>query len=185
MNETIYHSGEAPVTRAYQLRLQVVDSFPNPDGTHTYVISRTERDSENESWESAGRWSAILTDRELTVREGNTPFVKLIFPLRKGLSWDGNRYNTLGADQFEVAEYDVPAVVGEYDFPFTLNVVQEKNDDVIVFYDERTETYARGVGLVRRVVKQLHYCTEDDCVGQQQVDNGIEYIQELINYGEE
>ena len=52
-----------------------------------------------------------------------------------------------------------------------------------MFLDQRKEVYARGVGLIYHEIKQLHYCTADNCRGQEKVENGLDYKQEIIEYG--
>jgi hypothetical protein len=120
---------------------------------------------------------------EFVVTEGNVPFVKLKLPYSAMHRWDGNTYNSLGIDEYGYEKIAVSEVVNGISFENTVQVEQELNDDAIVFRDERKEIYAAGVGLVYKEIIQLHYCTDDACLGQQKVDEGKEMKMVIRAYG--
>lgn len=182
-NEIRYSAMGEPVTLAYELMTEVVDSFPSPQGQYTYVIHRSRRSTEKEPWEELDTWSARKDNREAIVSEGNTPFVKVIFPIRSGTRWNGNAFNTMGDDEYELKDIDQPFEVNGMTFEKTLIVEQERNEDFIVFRDERQEVYALDVGLVYKVITQLNYCTDDNCLGQQKIESGIEMKLVIKQYG--
>lgn len=182
IDETIY-SEVAPVKNLiYQLRIQITDSFPNAEGNYTYVLNRSTRNDANSAWQDLDTWSVRGNDREIILNEGNIPFLKLTFPLRAGNSWNGNKYNNLETDQYEVTSMDQPFAAGGTTFDKTLRVLQENNEDLIVFQDKREEVYARGVGLVYKETIQLSYCTTNDCIGQQKIKSGTIYKQQITAY---
>jgi hypothetical protein len=183
IDEVLYSEVAEPETLAYQLKVQITDSFPNNDGTFTYVLHRSKRPDANSAWENLDTWSVRGDDRELIVNEGNIPFVKLTFPLKRGNAWNGNKFNSHDEDEYEVVALDQSFTAGGTIFDKTLTVLQENNEDLIVFLDERKEVYARGVGLIYKEAKQLHYCTADNCRGQQKIESGSVFKQELIEYG--
>jgi hypothetical protein len=182
VNEIHYTAIAPPETSDYELMTEVVDSFPGPEG-YTYVIMRSRRSSASESWTILDTWSARKTDTRVIVSEGNTAFVKVIFPPRSGTRWNGNAFNTLGDDEYALKETDRPAEVNGMTFEKTLTVEQEQNEDLVVFNDQRSEIYARDAGLIYREIKQLNYCTEPGCLGQQKIDNGIEMKMWIKDYG--
>jgi hypothetical protein len=180
--ETRYSPVNDPQVMLYELMTEVVDSFPGPNG-HSFVIRRSRRMTEDEPWEVLDTWSARKDSREVIVSESNTPFVKAIFPVRSGSRWNGNELNTLGADEYEIVKAGEPFEVDGMRFDNTFTVEQEQNEDLIVFNDERREVYARNVGLVFKEVIQLNYCTDDDCLAQQKIDNGVEMKILIKEYG--
>lgn len=183
VNEIIYSEVAEPETLHYELKTHVVDSFPSTSTETTYVVNRFRRNVGSSDWTVLENWSVRKTNVELVVTEGNKPFVKLIFPPRVGNEWNANAFNTDAEDKYAITEYDVSKTIGELTFEKTLTVSQENNDDRIVFYDVREEKYARGVGLVSRVIHQLEYCTFDHCLGQQVIESGREFRQNIIAYG--
>lgn len=84
IDETIYSGSAEPLHSIYQLKVQVKDSFPNEDGTMTYILSRMRRVNNEAVWEDSGTWSARISGPELIVNEGNISYVKLVFPPRAG-----------------------------------------------------------------------------------------------------
>ncbi len=184
VNETVYSEVTAPQTNAFQLRTEIIDSFPNTENGFTYVIHRSTRADESSSWEIKDTWSVRRNDRELVINEGNTAFVKLTFPLKAGSTWNGNKFNDQDEDEYEVRSFDEPFTAGGTTFDRTVNILQEDTDDLIVFLDKREEVYARDVGLIYKETTQLNFCTDNNCIGQQVIKNGRIYKQELIEYGD-
>lgn len=182
VNEIRFSEFSQPETLAYELKTEVVDSFPSGNKL-IYVIHRSIRDTENDPWQFLDTGSAWSTEREIVQQEGSIPFVKLVFPVKKGNRWNGNTYNTLGADEYEVTAQQKEEIVDGTTFEQTVTVQQEDNDDIIVFQDRRTEKYARGIGLVFKEMTQLHYCTDDNCLGQQKIDEGVILKQILKAHG--
>jgi hypothetical protein len=184
VSEKHYSEGKEPTLSDYQLKVEVTDSFPNPGGGYTYVLNRSKRMDASEEWAVLDTWSARKTDAELVVNEENISYLKLVFPVKKGQTWNGNQYNSQNKDDYTLDNVDVPYTTpGGTTFEKSLTVNQENNDDLIVFHDIRKEIYARNVGLVFRSIVQLNYCSTENCVGQQVVNEGIEYQQTIIDYG--
>ncbi len=184
IDSTGYSQTSQPVNRQYQIMVEVTDSFPSSGPSYTYVLSRSIRASEAALWRNLDTWSVKIVNGEAIVSEGNTPYVKLFFPVETGNSWDGNKFNTLGQDDYDLIDVNKPFTLEHgIIFELTLTVQQELNDDPIVFQDIRKEVYARGVGLIHKEINQLTYCTDDSCLGQQIIESGILYKQEIIEYG--
>ena len=65
-----------------------------------------------------------------------------------------------------------------------ITVIQEDLFDLIISKEDlRTEQYAENVGLVRREIRLVNYCTRQDCPGDTIARSGSIYIKELIEYG--
>lgn len=182
VDETIYSEVDAPQQNTYQIRLLVTDSVQNSAGSYTYIVNRTRRNPGQTTWTSLDTWSIRKNDREVIVIEGNTAFKKLMFPLRDGNTWNGNEYNTFGEDTYTVTALNASEDIEGTTFDNTLTVEQENNEDFIVFLDERTEWYAKNIGLVKQAFRQLNYCTTDNCIGQQKIKSGKVYSQVLVTY---
>lgn len=183
VEEIRYAAGAAPAIARFELMTAVVDSFPSGNDQYTFVIHRSKRSEDTAPWEPLDTWSVRKDDRQVVVAEGNVPFVKLRFPVAAQVRWDGNALNTLGADEYALKAVDQRLDVDGTTFEHTATVVQEDNRDAIVFRDVRSEVYARGIGLVYRETVQLHYCTDDACLGQQKIDHGVEMKIAIKEYG--
>lgn len=180
VDETNYTVAGGASSSSYQLKAEVVDSLPTADG-YRYRIQRYVRNNDSAQWSYVDTWSAIATSLRVTVSEGNTSYVKLTFPAAEGKKWNGNAYNTLGEDEYEIESVGQPLdSLGADD---CIIVMQEDLDDPIVSMDVRKEIYARGIGLVYREISQLNYCTDPDCLGQKQIEDGIISRQKIIEHG--
>lgn len=182
----------------YELKTVVTDSFRNSGGDFSYIISRLKRSTPTEPWTNFDTWSAKVNSREVVVNEGNVPFVKLTFPIADGREWNGNAYN--GEESIEFCEgsdftscdlytfgeigTSVETIPG-IQFDNCIEVTENNSLDVIVQKDVRREVYAFGVGLIEREIMILKYCTANDCLGDQLVQDGLIYSQKLIAHGNE
>ena len=183
VHEKKHYSATAVEESTYQLKAEVTDSFPSSNGLFTYVIHRSTRLSPTDPWQPLDSWSVRRDHSEVIVTEGSTPYVKMKLPYLTENTWDGNAYNTLGADDYTYDEVDAPRDVDGISFMKTVLVEQEHNDDPIVFRDERQEIYAADAGLVYKKLIQLRYCTDDACLGQQKIDEGTEMTMVIREYG--
>ncbi len=75
-----------------------------------------------------------------------------------------------------------PACVNN--FPETVTVLQESKSTEIDFLN-RQETYAKGIGLIRREQTELYYCQSANCFGQKKIEFGTRFIQQISSYGKE
>ena len=182
VHETLYTELNEPQDLDYHIKVLVADSSANTDGSYTYVLYRFKRENETAPWTSLDTWSARKNEHDLVVTEGGVSYRKLLFPLREGNVWNGNVYNNKPVDEYLLTEVGVPAQLEGMTFEHAVTVTQEDNQDFIVFLDERHEVYAENVGMIYKETTQLEYCTEENCVGQQQVKSGRKLKQELIAY---
>lgn len=180
----------------FQLKEVVTDSFRNPTGGYTYILSRFKRANATSPWVPMPTWQARNDNREAVVVEGNTSFVKLVFPVSNQLSWNGNSYNNLeGKDNcgdnenFDCDVYMCSMVVGSYaagnnlTFENTVKVQEQDSPDLISVHDVRYAVYAKGVGLIERSVDFKIYCSKGACLGKGLIDKGWTYKWTLIEYG--
>ena len=181
VEETQYSTSSDPVELQYELMVVVVDSFLNAENSYTYVLHRSTRENADDEWTYQDTWSVTQNQLRSVVYEETLPFVKIAFPSSVGRKWNGNAFNTLGTDEYEITSRG-SYMVGADTFDDCVTVTQEDNEDLIVFQDKRTEVYARGVGLVFSEVINLYYCTVN-CSGLQQIEHGIVYTQSIKEYG--
>jgi hypothetical protein len=140
-------------------------------------------------------WQARNDNRESVIVEGNTPYVRLVFPVSDRLTWNGNTYNNLeGKDNcgdnenFDCDVFNCTIVTGNYatgnmTFPEVLKVQEQDSPDLISVHDVRYSIYAKGVGLIERSVDFKIYCSKGACLGKGLVDKGWTYKWTLIEYG--
>lgn len=184
ITETTYTLSQ-PTTLNYQLKVAIIDKFLSAEGDSTFVIHRSRRNTDIDPWNYIDTWSVRSNSREVVMNEENIAYVKLKFPIAKGSTWNGNLYNTMGEDEYEITDVKSTQTYNNKTFNDCIIVNQNDNQDYIVYLDQRKEVYAAAVGLVYKETTQLHYCTQDNCLGKQQVESGVIYKQTINMYGVE
>lgn len=183
VTEQQYAIGASPKTTTYQLKETVGPAYTDLNGRTAYRLFRYRRSTATQPWQADSVWSARRDANRAIRTENGNDYVKLVFPLTNGTSWNGNLYNNIGADKYEVQLINQPYAGQSQTFGQTATVVQQ-NDSTLVSLDKRLEIYARQVGLVYREKAQLFYCsTSPACIGKYQIDYGTRQIYKLRSYG--
>ncbi|GAB4395764.1 MAG: hypothetical protein OHK0053_06280 [Microscillaceae bacterium] len=157
-----------PDTLRYQLREFTERSFLDVDDELAFRLERYKRADATQAWELDSVWFAKRTPFFAQKSENNALFNKLAFPVREGLSWQGNAFN-LNDNRvdsagniipipriYELVRLRRPLTVGTVSFPQTLTVIQN-NENSQVGLDFRAEVYAENVGLIELYSWQLKY----------------------------
>jgi len=182
---------EAPDTTRFFLKEVVADSFLNQANVPTYRLERFTRADENMNWHLDSVWTATKDTRRVVVTENNVPFIKLIFPLRTDLQWDGNALNSRLEDIYELQPTS-DELRHEIESPLdsllnnSITVLQESSQDTTLAKIDVLETYAENTGLFYKKTIRLQYCNTDTaCIGQGIIEAGRKFKQTLIEHGKE
>ena len=171
IDSTIYDpsaSGTNKISTRIFAKEIVTDTFRDNLSQLNYKIERFERRADTLPWAIKDVWVAALTNQQAIRTEENIKFIKIIFPTKKGNSWDGNafidpnlsvqiaeesvqmfknwNYRTLTVDQ--------PATINGKLYPKVMTIEQANNENLIELR-QSSEKYARGVGLVSRSMRIL------------------------------
>ena len=136
-------------TSIYQIREVIDSTFTDNEGRPTQRLSRYHRNTPSDPWVIADVWTANLTSTRAEKKEENITYIKLIFPLQSGKTWNGHSLNSLGEMEYTYDWIDQPYSVNALPFDSTLRV-QQANEDNFVYRDQDEEIYAAGVGLIYR-----------------------------------
>lgn len=180
--ETVTCGDGGQTQKSYLLRMMVTDSIKNANGGFTFVIHRYTRPDESQAWTDLDTWTARVSSNSIVQSEGNTSYVKFIFPLKESLKWNANLYNNLTAEDYSLKDVGKPFSINTSTYPKSITVVQSDYDDVFISSDNRSEVYAYNVGLVYKKIDQRTYFLEP-CYGQQKIQKGLLFEQTLIGYG--
>ena len=171
-------------TLKYQLKESVVSTFENAEDGITYTIHREKRNTDQETWKLDSVWSARKTNSIAVSVENNISFVKMVFPIKNDLRWDGNVLNSLAEKQYVYDMNLEKMTFSEQVFTDLVKVIQSDVEENIVNRDERYEIYAKEVGLVEKYGMSLMYCTVD-CPSQKTIVSGRFIQQTLTSYGQD
>ena len=183
MDQSTFRVVGDTIVESFQLREEIVDSFLNAENDTTYILHRSKLDTASGLWVIDSVWSVRRTLSQAIVVENNVPFVKLGFPVTEDLTWNGNGLNILDEELYAIDSLGVSRTLDVNEFPTTLKVVQSDIEDTIIRFDQRSEVYALGVGMIKKSKLVLNYCATVDCLGDGIVESGVVFDQELLDYG--
>jgi hypothetical protein len=124
-----------------------------------YLIERYTKNNLASEWKIDSIWSARIDQNRIIKQEQNISFIKLTFPEKEGLEWNGNALNTLPQNQYVIQNFEKPYQVENINFPITLTV-QQRNENTIVNADVRKEIFAKNIGLIYKYSFVVKYVSE-------------------------
>jgi hypothetical protein len=134
-------------TSYYQIK-EVVDSeFEDLEGEPAYKIIRYRKEIDSTNWVLIDVWNSKLTQTNFQKSEENVKFIKLIFPVGDGKTWNGNSMNSIGEMEYEYTAVDQSETIGGIGLSSVLTVIQLDNVNLVEEYYHE-EKFARGIGLV-------------------------------------
>lgn len=170
-------------TARYQLKELVADTFHTQQET-SYILHRFSRTHAEDPWQLDSVWTARRTQNHAVVVQNNIPFLKLVFPVREQKQWDGNLFNALPEDTYEITEIGGNIETPAGNFADLLTVFENNDPDTLIFQDIRQSVYSRNVGLIYQKSSILNFCnTDPGCLGT--LEFGTKFEQILIDYGKE
>ena len=177
-------------TAQYQIKELIESVFVDNEGRDTYRIERYKRRDSLSPWVIEDVWFSNRTQTTAERIEENLRFIKLVFPPKIGLTWDGNVFIDIheGIEwledwEYEITELDVPNTVNELSFDSTLTVLQEDNQADFVNVIEKIysiEVYAKHVGLVS---KELQVLKKEPIALWTEPTSGFIVRMEIAGYG--
>jgi hypothetical protein len=179
------------VLAKYELSVTVTDSVPTSDGSYRYILQRAKRIDSNEPWLNFETWAVEKSSTQIIGNESDVKYVKLVFPIFNGLTWNGNllnnsvQLNKLTEDSYKVASFEKPytSATGQQ-YAKTITIIQEEEQSNLLYRDSRSEIYAYGVGLVYKESYLLNYFANSQlpCFGKNKVQQGYVLKQSLKEY---
>lgn len=162
----------------FELRETIESKFIDTEGRDAQRIERYKRADSSATWKIADVWYANLTNTTAEKVEENVRFVKLSFPLKLDEPWDGNRFNTIEEQNYEVIEVNEPYSINGMSFDSTVTVLQIDFTS-LVSEDYSIEVYAKNIGLVH---KKFISTVLNQSTGEIKTGYEFEYI--ITGYGQ-
>ena len=177
-----YPSNQPIIRKNYQLKEEVVDTFTSASKVKLYVLERYVRIDETKNWEIDSVWAASRTNNQAIRQENNISFVRLSFPLKDKLIWNGNFFNSNPREDYQIEDFNKSLVINKLNMPKTLKV-QQINDSSLVRLTRRSEIYAENIGIVSIDETQVSYKSDNASIGKGIIDFGKIIKQRIIAYG--
>jgi hypothetical protein len=184
VQETQYTLTETPKVKNYQLKEVNASFFQDLDNKEALRIERYRRENDTQKWVIDSVFTAKKEIDKALKTENNVTYVKLVFPIKEGVQWNGNLYNSFANDSYEMKKVNQPFQTNGQNFAKTLSVIQQ-NDSTLVDLKRKMEVYAEGIGLIYQEKTFVTYCNTADCLGKGKIDFGTKYTLKIKNYGKQ
>jgi len=173
----------------YQVKEFLESSFMDNEGRPSIRVERYKRwynpnlPYDSIPWYLSRVWAFTKTNIGAEKLEENQRFIRLVFGVSEGKTWDGNAYNTIGQWMYKYTAVDVPYSINSFSFDSTL-VVEQKKEVNWLNHREYTERYARNVGLIEKSIIDV----SDDSVFVgipvlNRINSGVVCTIKLVDYG--
>ena len=182
---------------------QITGQFMDAEGKVTYRLVVSKKQDWNDEYKETDLWTAQLNEAGFQRKEENLNFIKLLFPIVLGDTWEGNQFPA-DTEVFIAGESIQMYSNWQYEYDSRMDTFtvrdQVFNDVVKVFQANNTneierrysvEYYAKGVGLIQRNMEIVNsQCPPGSCnptVWQalpwgEKAWEGFFLKQELINF---
>jgi hypothetical protein len=184
VSQTQYSLVSQPIVSSFQLKESVKGTFQDAQGQESLRIERYRRETENQAWKLDSVFTAKRQIDKALKTESNQTYIKLVFPLKDNLKWDGNALNAQGKDDYELRKVNQNYQIGSKIYPNSVTVIQQ-NDSTLVSQDKRIEVYAVNIGLIYKEKTNLAFCSNPTCLGKAQIDFGTRTFLKINSYGKE
>ncbi len=159
----------------FELKDSTTNTYLNNTDT-IYIIERYKRNKGELNWIFQKTITRNATSRSAQENIDNKRFVRLNFPPLAGAKWNGNSFNDLGEQTYEVNEAMMSLTVNNFNFDSVVNVIQIDETNLIR-EDKAIETYAKNYGLVKKEVTAL-----DKNINTQKITNGFIYSMKIKRF---
>lgn len=191
------------------LKEEITKTYDDDEGNTNFVLERYVRFDLNEEWTIKDVWNITKSDAKIERVEENLRFIKLVFPVKDGIRWNGNAFvdsnisssfNGNAIDfydhwdrDYQYLNVDVPEQIGDLNFDSLATIVQTDNEISQQYnYRYSVEKYARNIGLVYKEMRILdtqccsfHPDTLQPCLDlpwDERAERGIKLVQKVIEY---
>lgn len=180
--ETVYFGENDFETQTFFYRDQIVDQYLNAENEFVYRVERQSSTDRN-NWINERVFTLLFSQNRIIRHYNNRQDVILVYPLNSDLEWDGNSLNNLPPENFTV-ERQGDHILDNLSFPETVTIRQQQEDDLITIRDNRYEVFAKDIGMVESYYEVFRYCSRNDCLGEQIIQEGRFTHLKLIDYGQ-
>ncbi|WP_051160350.1 hypothetical protein [Cyclobacterium qasimii] len=181
VDETIYYGEEDFETESYFYRDEIADFYLNEDKDLVYLFHR-KKSLNKTDWTNEVVYTATFSNNRIIKQYNNLQEIILVYPLAVDFSWNGNALNNNLPESYFI-ESTGSYILNEFAFPDAVKVRVSEEDDLITIRDNRYAVFANSIGLVESYYEVFQYCSRNDCLGEQIIQEGRFTHLRLINYG--
>ncbi len=155
-------------TFRFEIRELYESAFTDNAGRPAIRLERWKR-PQGADWFLKDVWSLVKADLQIEKVEEDVRLIPLMFPVKKGKTWNMNALNAAGKGEVEIIDAHEGFDTGFMQFDSTLTV---QNTDPVNLVSEfrNTEVFAANTGLVYKQFKDVRYI-----IPTPQIKSGVIY----------
>lgn len=167
-------------TNFYQIKEVISETLVDGEGDTIQKLKRYFRESDTAVWEIQDVWTQKRTATTAEVVEENDRYIKMIFAIAYNRTWDCNALNNEPSLECYYENVYEPYTLNSTTFDSTV-IVEKENFTSFIDFRRKFDVYARGVGKIKSVYKDL----EIDNFDTTDIQKGAEIYYELVEFGVE
>ncbi len=172
-------------TFSFELKEYIESEIKDDKGNTSFKVERYYRNNNTENWQLKRVWQASFLQNSALKTEENIRYVKLMFPIKQNLKWNGNAYNTSGNQNFEYTDIHKKTSLGTLDFDSVCTVLQMA-DTSLISIEYHSEQYAANVGLIKKrkmSLQDTRSTIQTSIPIVERANKGTDVIYTIISYG--
>lgn len=169
----------------FQLKELIESDYIDEAGITAYRIERYYRENAQDNWQLKRIWHASKKNIFAFKTEENIKYVKMIFPVKSGTTWNGNSYNGLGEQTYKYLDVNKNATILNLSFD-SVSTILHKADTSLISFENEFEQYAANVGLIKfrkASLKDTRSTIQTSIPIYDRANTGYDVIYSLISYG--
>lgn len=164
----------------YYIKEKITANFVDDQGNISQRLERYKADSLNGQFVISDVWVVTKTKTEAEKVEENIRYVKLDFPIKADVFWDGNSFNSLSEATYSYDSLFIAREINNLVFDSTVKVVQMDNYNAVE-YQQWYEIYAANIGMIYKEYIDLSINQFDI----NNINQGKKLKMSVIAYGKE
>lgn len=164
-------------TNSFLIKEYFESTFIDNSGRSAIRIERWKKPADTLSWFLKDVWQCVKTDAQVEKVEEDVRFIKMVFPVRESIEWNGNALNSLTAQTLTFSEVHKPFTTGTLDFDSTITVVNTDPENLVSEL-RTTEVFAANVGMVFKKYVDVKYV-----VPTSNIKSGVVFTMKAIEIG--
>ena len=136
-------------TTSYLLKEVVDELFIDDSGAEAFVVERYTRFSDTAQWQLLNVYTTRIIENRAERVEENLRYVRMVFPVREGVTWNGNLYNILEPWNYTYQDLGMVRNLPAHGSVTTVRVNQ-RNEVNSIRLERAEEIYARELGLIEK-----------------------------------
>lgn len=141
---------------------EIGESLKDASGVQQFKVYRSFKRKITDNWQRINTWTVSMDETSAIRNEENLNFIKLVFPIKKGLRWNGNLFLDteikieVGGENLQPYKnwkHRIEEIEVDYTFKnqkFKSIKVNLVSDSSIIDFRKVTEFYGKGIGLLRK-----------------------------------